>query len=197
MARRPGPYPHVRVRMLVRNASSRNGARPLLMVLHSTEGANVTGLADLVGLGRFFDTEGVDASSTVANDAEGNSARYVRDSVKAWTQAFYNPVSVSIEMVGRAAQTEWSDEQIDESARWLAYWSRKHGIPLQRGAVIGGRVIRAGVVTHKDLGILGGGHVDPGAGFPVNKCIRRARRFREAQRELSASGFTFADAQRR
>lgn len=194
--RRPGPYPHVRVRNLVVNASSRGGARPLLIVLHSTEGANVAGLADLVGLGRFFDTPEREASSHVAVDAEGNSARYVRDSIKAWTQANYNPVSLSIEQVGRAAQTEWSDELVDESARWVAYWSRKHGIPIQRGQVSGGRVLRAGVVTHKSLGVIGGGHVDPGAGFPFVALIHRARRFRDAQRALAAEGRSFSDAQR-
>lgn len=197
MARRPGPFPHVRVRNLVTNASSRNGARPLLMVLHSTEGANTRGLADLVGLGRFFDVPSVEASSHVAVDDEGNSARYVRDSIKAWTQAFWNPVSLSIEMVGRAAQTSWTDEEIDEAARWLAYWSRKHGIPLQRAEVSGGRVTRAGVGTHLQLGAIGGGHHDPGPGFPVNKCIRRARRFRADQRRLSAQGFHMGDAQHR
>lgn len=179
-------FPNVRVRNLVQNRSSRKGARPQLMVLHSTQGSNVRGLADLIGLGRFFDIAAVEASSHVANDAEGQSARYVRDAAKAWTQAFYNPVCLSIEMIGRAEQTSWTDAQVDESARWLARWSRHHGIPLQRGEVSGGRVVRPGVITHESLGALGGGHNDPGSireggSFPMNRCIRRARHFRELQ----------------
>ena len=171
-------FPKVVHRRRVR-ASSREGARIDLMVLHSTEGANITGIADLVGLGSFF--AGVEADSTVAIDAEGQSARYKLDADKPWTQAAYNRRCLSIEMIGRAAQRSWTKAEVDEAARWLAYWSRKHGIPLQRGHVSNGTVTKRGVVTHKQLGALGGGHVDPGDGFPVNRCIRRARYFRTLQ----------------
>lgn len=173
-------YPNVRVRHRIRS-SSRNGASPRLMVLHSTQGINVRGIADLLGLGSFF--AGVEADSTVAIDSEGQSARFKTDADKPWTQAFWNPWALSIEMVGKAEQPSWTDEEVDEAARWLAHWSRQHGIPLQRARVDNatGRIVRPGVATHKQLGARGGGHVDPGDGFPVNRCIRRARHFRALQ----------------
>lgn len=180
-------YARVRVRRNVACQSSRNGVNPRLMVLHSTEGVNTRGIGDLVGLASFFDRLATQASSTVAIDDEGQSARLVPDSRKAWTQAGYNSLALSIEMIGRAAQSKWTAAEVDEAARWLAYWSHKHGIPLQRGRVANGRVLRAGVVTHKQLGALGGGHVDPGDGFPVNRCIRRARYFRALQAKRRAA----------
>jgi hypothetical protein len=170
--------PNVKVRRLVRNKSSRNGARPQLIVLHSTEGSNVKGLGDLVGLGGFFDRPAVQASSHVATDAEGNSARYVRDSDKAWTQAHYNPVSLSIEQVGAAAQKSWSLAQRQETARWIAYWSKKHGIPIRKAIVSNGRVVRSGVIRHSELGSLGGNHHDPGRGFDLHYVLERARKYR-------------------
>jgi hypothetical protein len=173
-------FPNVVHRRRVR-ASSRHGTKPALMVLHSTEGTNVRGISDLVGLGSFFSR--VEADSTVAVDSEGQSARYKLDVDKPWTQAWWNPPALSIEMIGRASQRSWTDAEVDEAARWLAYWSRKFHLPLQRGRVDNatGRIIRRGVVTHKQLGARGGGHVDPGDGFPVNRCIARARVFRAAQ----------------
>lgn len=174
-------YPNVRVRHRSPNQSSRGGVKPRLIVLHSTEGANVKGLADLIGLGGWFGQTRAGVSSHAATDAEGQSARYVADEAKAWHCAGYNSLSLGLEQIGRAAQSSWTDAQVRESARWLAYWSRKHSIPLQRGKVSGGRVIRAGVVTHADLGALGGGHHDPGAGFPVAHCIALARRYRTLQ----------------
>lgn len=177
-------FPAVKVRRNVACQSARAaGADVDLIVLHSTEGANIKGLADLVGLGAFFDRIAVQASSHVAIDAEGNSARYVPDARKAWTQAGWNSRCVSVEMIGRAAQRSWTDAEVDEAARWLAYWSIKHHVPLHRARVTAdGRVLSRGVITHKELGALGGGHVDPGDGFPVNRCIERARRFRRQQR---------------
>lgn len=153
--------PHVRVRRMVRNYSSRRGVSPKLVIIHSTEGRNVSGLADLVGLGGWFDNPAAQASSHVAVDAEGNSARYVRDRDKAWTQSNYNSVCLSIENVGFASQNDWPTAQIRENGRWVAYWSKLHGIPIQKGTVSGLTVVRWGSKRHNELGQLGGGHHDP------------------------------------
>lgn len=105
------------------------------------------------------------------------SARYVHDDNKAWTQAFYNPVSLSIEIEGFASQATWPRATVREVARWLALWSIRHSIPLHRGRVFAGVVVRRGVITHKSLGVLGGGHTDPGT-FPVQDAIELARRIK-------------------
>lgn len=167
--------PRPEVTRYVRNQSSRNGAKPLIIVPHSTEGHNRPGLSDLQGLGGFFDTAGVDASSHVANDAEGNDARYVPDERKAWTQAQFNPVALSIEQIGFASQKYWPEKQVRNTAQWIAYWSKKYGIPIQRGKVSGNRVLVPGVVMHSELGAAGGGHHDPGPAFPLQAALDYAR----------------------
>lgn len=170
--------PKVRVRRTSPNRSSRS--TPIkLIVLHSTEGANVAGLSDLVNLGGWFANPAAQVSSHVATDAEGNSARYVSDRDKAWHCGGYNGVSLGIEQVGRAAQKSWADAQERETARWIAYWSKRHGIPIRRGRVAGGRVLLSGVVTHADLGATGGGHHDPGAGYDISTVLRHARYYRK------------------
>jgi N-acetyl-anhydromuramyl-L-alanine amidase AmpD len=172
--------PHVEVRRLVRNCSSRHGASPLLIVVHDTEGANLPGLRDLQGLGDWFDNPAAQASSHVATDADGNSARFVRDEDKAWHVAFYNPVSLGIEQVGFASQKTWTSAEQAETARWIAYWSKLHGIPIRKGRVtLDGRVTCSGVVRHSELGRLGGDHHDPGPDYPLHDVLDLARGFRK------------------
>lgn len=174
-------FPAVHVRRRSPNQSSRNGVKPRLIVPHSTEGTNVKGDADLIGLGSFFASPAVEVSSQVATDADGHSARYVEDAEKAWHCAAYNSLALGIEQVGRAAQTSWSDAQVDETARWVAFWSHKFGIPIQRAKVSGGKVVKAGVIMHSELGALGGGHHDPGTSYPIEKLLVRAKHFKAIQ----------------
>lgn len=170
--------PHVEVRHLVHAFSSRHGTKIELMVVHDTEGPNRAGLSDLIGLGNYFDRAGSQESSTVATDAEGNSARYVRDDDKAWHVAYYNPWALGIEQIGFASQGVWPVLQVRETARWLAYWSHLHGIPIRKGRVtVDGRIITSGVVRHSELGNLGGGHHDPGTPYPLHDCMEMARDF--------------------
>lgn len=97
--------PRPEISASVCNQSSRRGLKPRIIVLHTTEGHNRPGLTDLSGLVRFFDNPASQASSHVANDAEGNDARMVPDESKAWTQAAFNAVALSIEQIGFASQT--------------------------------------------------------------------------------------------
>jgi N-acetyl-anhydromuramyl-L-alanine amidase AmpD len=120
----------------------------------------------------------VQASSHVIVDGDGHSARLVPDERKAWAQAAYNPFALAIEQIGIAASERWTRDEIRETARWIARWSKKYGIPIRTGAVSGGLVTRSGVVTHKMLGPLGGGHVDPGPRFPFDACLKLARFYR-------------------
>lgn len=166
--------PKPEVRHYSRCQSSRNGARILLIVLHDTEGANLPGIRDLAGLGDYFDRAATQASSHAANDAEGNGARYVPDSRKAWHCAGFNSVSLGLEQIGFASQGFWPDAQIRNASEWVAYWSRLHGIPIQRGKVRGGVVEKPGVVLHSELGAVGGGHHDPGPAYPVDKVVALA-----------------------
>lgn len=171
--------PHVVLNRHSPNQSSRNGVKPRIIVLHSTEGSNISGSsADLAGCTNFLCQTGVQASAHVIVDGDGHSARLVADEQKAWHVAQYNPFALGIEQIGHAASEHWTRDEIREAARWIARWSKKFNIPIQHGAVNGGLVTRAGVVTHKSLGVLGGGHEDPGARYPVEPCMGLARFYR-------------------
>jgi N-acetylmuramoyl-L-alanine amidase-like protein len=160
----------------VRNYSSRHGTRPCLIVIHSTQGQNLPGIKDLQGLGAWFDNAKANASSTVGVDNEGNSARYVRDANKAWTQSYYNPWSLSIENVGVANVTDWSDELYKENARWIAFWADRFKIrPYKAQVTSDGRILKPGVIRHSELGNLGGNHRDPGSEFDLARCTSLAR----------------------
>lgn len=175
-------FPDVRVRLDVACQSSRNGVTPLLIVLHSTEGSNIPkSTKDLQGLAAYFDKPATDASSHVATDADGFSARMVDDDKKAWSCVNYNGLSLNIEQIGFAAQKKWTDAEQRETGRWIAYWSRHHYIPIARGRIMAGGHIKPGVVMHSELGQLGGGHHDPGADYPIGRVLRLARGYANKQ----------------
>lgn len=165
---------------LVRNNSSRNGVRPALIVIHTTEGADHPGITDLRGLGDLFDSAGAEASSTVANDREGNDARFVEDARKPWTQSADNSFCLSIEQVAfaKTSREDWyrqRSHQLANTAKWIAYWSERWEIPIRRGVAPAGFLVRSGVASHKQLGIPGGGHWDPGPGYPMDYVLTLAR----------------------
>lgn len=164
----------------VANQSSREGGRPHLMVLHTTEGHNAPGLTDLVGLEAEFNDPSSEASSHVATDGDGNIARYVPDKMKAWTVCSFNPYTLNIEQVGFASSTrkEWFEKplQLKAAAVILAEWSIAWGVPLQNAKIGSGLEIkRDGVCQHKDLGSTGCGHTDCGPGYPQGYVIRLAQ----------------------
>jgi hypothetical protein len=174
---------------IVGNQGFRGGFTPELIVLHVTTGPHGTkvvrdepGIKDLAELGAYFDNPLTEVSSHVANDAEGNDARYVRDGRKAWTQVAFNAVGLSIEQIGSTAyrRQNWLVNrlpQLEDTARWIAYWHRKWGIPIRRAVVSGGTVLEPGVATHKQLGRPGGNHSDPGPNYPFAYVLRLARTY--------------------
>lgn len=166
-----GRRPLERVKMNVACQSSRNGVKPRLIVLHDTEGANVPGITDLQSLGAYFDRPATQASSHVGVDAEGNGAQFVPDARKAWTQASFNPQSLSVEQIGFAGQKTWPLPQLQKTAKYAAYWSKKYDIPLVHST-------EHGVCEHKDLGAAGGGHVDCGPSYPFAHVLELARDYR-------------------
>ena len=173
--------PYERVKMNVCNQSDRGGKKPLLVVLHDTESHDRPANADLEAIGAWFDNPVSQASAHVCVDGEGRSARYVLDARKAWHCAGYNSVSLGIEQIGFASYPKlvWKKnrKQLHKVARYVAFWSRKYNIPIRKGKVSGGQVLRPGVVTHMQLGVVGGGHDDPGRSYPFWLVLRLARRY--------------------
>jgi hypothetical protein len=161
---------------IVSHQSSREGARIHLLVLHTTEGSG-----SLETLGSIFDNDNEEASSHFGIDAKGRIARYVADSAKAWTQCNYNPVCLSAEQIGYAefSRSEWFKRhaQLHGAAEFLVYGHVHYGVPIRRGQVSGGGIIRDGVVQHKDLGAIGCGHSDCGEGYPQDYVMLLARYF--------------------
>lgn len=174
-------FPHVTVRKLSPFYSSRNGTKPRLIVIHATESHNYPGDRDLAAIGEWFQNPAAQVSSHVCTDGDGNSARYVRDYEKAWHCAGFNSVSLGIEQIGSTTDT-WNRAEVRETARWVALWSRKHGIPIRQGQVNQqGAVIRSGIVRHSDLGARGGNHDDPGNNYPWALLLGLARYYKVAQ----------------
>lgn len=178
--------PNVVVRHYSPCQSERSPVPLNLIILHDTEGSNVPdSISDLAGLGDWFGSISAQASSHVATDSDGNSARFVSDRRKAWHCMAYNSASLGIEQVGFASQSRvtWLKNwrQLRETARWIAYWSHRYGIPIRKGAVSGGVVTRSGVLRHMDLGAIGGGHSDPGSNYPFGRVLLLARLFKAAR----------------
>lgn len=167
---------------LVRNYSSRNGSPVLLGVIHGTQSPPTLGWAGVLANVRWFDTAASQASSNEIMSRDGKCALAVPEAAKAWTQAGFNPVAVSVEIV-----TDFTPPTLmTETGRWalarlLLGWHQRWGIPLQRAIVSGCSVLRPGMTDHKALGACGGGHVDVKQ-YDVDQVIADARTVQARQR---------------
>lgn len=173
-------HPNVVVTHPSPNKSARSAGVPLnLIVIHDTESHNVAGAADLKAIGDLFSHTSLQASAHVCTDGEGNSGRFVADRDKAWHCVQYNSAALGIEQIGFASNLDWPEAQLHETARWVALWSKRHGIPIRKAAVKDGRVMRSGVITHHALGAAGGGHWDPGYHYPMKHMLALANYYRK------------------
>lgn len=173
-------HPKVVVRVPSPNRSARTTGISLVVIHDSESFEKLRSLSDLKAIGELFSNPNFDASAHVCTDADGHSARYVPDREKAWHVVSYNSAALGIEQIGFASQKQWTDAEVNETARWVARWSLKYGIPIRRAWVARGRVIRSGVITHKQLGSAGGGHSDPGPSYPMRRMKAKARGFKRA-----------------
>lgn len=166
------------------NRSSRNGAEPCLVVIHTTESHDRPGRLDVDSIHGWFDNSVSDASSNVIVDAEGHSTTCVPDCDKAWTQSRFNPYALSIELIAFAKTPRWRwlkrQRQLKKAAKFCAYWCRTHKIPVRRAAVNArtATITKSGICGHGDLGAAGGGHWDPGPGFPWDRFMRYVAYYR-------------------
>lgn len=170
--------PYEVLKLNVRNQSTRSG--PIrAIVLHDTESKDYPGKGDLQAIGNWFDNPAAQASAHVCVDGEGHSAQYVPDDSKAWHCMAYNSATLGIEQMGFATFTLpiWKGRrnQLRKVAQYIAYWSRKYNIPIRKGRVLNGAIVKSGIVTHRSLGQAGGGHHDPGLGYPFRIVLSLAR----------------------
>lgn len=158
-------------------SAGRGGVAVRLIVLHTTEGART-----IEDLGAWWNKPSTQASSHVGTDdthGPNTVGEYVRRENKAWTQSNANPYCVSNELCAFASwsRAEWQKRpnMLAAAAAWIAEEARAFNIPIVRltpaQAQGGGR----GVCQHIDLGAAGGGHVDCGAGFPMDDVLAMAK----------------------
>lgn len=159
------------------NMSSRGGSKPRLLVLHTSEGAT-----SYQSLGNYFANPSSEVSSHVGIDDTPNTVgEYVGRSNKAWTSCNANPVAVQAELCTPSGGYQWTTAQwnthsqmLANTAAWLAEESAANGIPLVKLSPSQAQGGSAGVCQHADLGSWGCGHVDCGAGFPIDQVISMA-----------------------
>ena len=163
-----------RVRILSPNYSSRGGAIPRLIVLHTAEGA-----LTYQSLGSFFANPASEVSSHVGIDDTPNTiGEYVGRDMKAWTAANANPVAIQAELCAFAAWTtaQWNTHttMLENCAAWIAEESKAFGIPLTKLNPQQAQSNGIGICQHRDLGSWGGNHSDCGNGFPIDSVIKMA-----------------------
>src|SRR5215467_9354482 len=149
--------------------SSRGGATPRLIVVHTAEGSRT-----IESLGSWFANSANQVSShTGADDKANMVGEYVKRGNKAWTSANANPVAVQIELCGFAkwSESEWKNKHatmLDNTAKWIAEEAKAYGLPITKLSASQAQGSGRGVCQHRDLGSWGGGHSDCGNGFPID-----------------------------
>ena len=151
-----------------------------ILVLHTTEGAQ-----SYQSLGGFFANPASQVSSHVGiDDTPGVIGEYVKRGDAAWTAAAMNHPGVHAEFCTPSGAADgWSratwmtkhHQMLVNAAAWLAEESRILSVPLVSLTPAQAQGTGRGVCQHSDLGPLGGGHHDCGAGFPMDYVLQLAR----------------------
>lgn len=154
-------FPGCRTRF-VANSSSRNGARPQVIVWHQTVSRDRPGRSDQDGLTAMANSRSSGVSwHLLIGGQDGLCTFSVPLNLKAWTQANANPFSIGIEVQAFGDEPAYvsgpGKARLFAATRELG---RRFGIPMRRAIVRNCRVIQSGIAEHHDLGICGGGHVD-------------------------------------
>lgn len=150
--------------LLVRNYSSRLGAPIELGVLHQTISPD-DGWNGVLGNVRWFDTPAAQASSNYIVARSGGQCAYiVPETQKAWAQAGFNRVALSIEVTETGKEGSYLPPGPGRNRviQLMIAWHHRWKLPYQHGIVNKSTctVVKPGFVEHIDLGPCGGGHFD-------------------------------------
>jgi hypothetical protein len=178
-------------RFLARNYSSRRGVAPRLWVIHWSGGRNLSGWQDVAGLTAFGNNPQAGVSWHFNIDREGHCHYNVNVLSKAWTEAGFNPFSISVEIINTGGPNDHpllSPQGLRVLGRVISDTAKPFHIPLRLGAVSGCKVVHAGIVSHRMLGPCGGGHPDIG-NYSLAPIINAAKaaRARTAPRRITAT----------
>lgn len=139
------------------NKSSRNGKKPLVIVLHSTGGSYAGAISWLCN-----PESKVSAHYVIAKD--GRITQLCDTSEATWhagksrwnLHKDINDISIGVELEHWDNVSRWTDEQINSCAYIVSLLMDKWNIPEQN------------IVGHKDICYPRGRKIDP-AGFPMSK----------------------------
>lgn len=142
---------------------ARSGSDIKIIVLHDSEIApGPTALDSL-----YNALKDQHLSVQVGINADGSCVRFCSDLEIAEQVAAFNHQAIGMEQIGFASYTHWPKAQTETAAKWVAFWANKYGIPITHSTT-------HGVCRHSDLGAAGGGHSDPGNGYPFDEVLKEA-----------------------
>lgn len=166
------------------NRSKRSKGNPRWIAIHTQEGGRTA--RDLAA---YLANPASEVSYHVVVD-DREVLKCVGEQDRPWAAANANDYAFHVCAAGSYAgwsRGKWletdardgknEDVELTNLAHVCAWWCEKYAIPAEW---IGGRGIpwgRDGICGHADFGDWGGGHHDPGVGFPVDELIRRTRGF--------------------
>lgn len=142
---------------------ARSGSEIKIIVLHDSE--IPPGPSALDSLYNALKAQNL--SVQIGLNYDGSCVRFCSDLEVAEHVAAYNQQALGIEQIGFASYTHWPKAQTETAAKWVAYWANKYGIPIEHSTT-------HGVCRHSDLGASGGGHSDPGSGYPFDEVLKEA-----------------------
>lgn len=123
-----------------------------LFVMHIQEGTEA-------GTDAWFHNAASEVSAHFGNPKTGGLDQWVDTNDRAWAEANYNSVGVSVENEGQSGDS-LTTSQLENAAQLLAWVHTVHGTKLQ----VTNNPAGAGVIGHGQLGVAGGNHPDcPGA----------------------------------
>lgn len=124
-----------------------------LIVLHDTEGGYDGAIS-------WFRSKASQVSAHVVLREDGLAAtQMVKYDDKAWHCSTFNSESIGLEMAG-FSRLGYGVSQLRHAARIVAFFLHKYNLPARHVHPSG--VGARGFTFHQDLGVLGGGHTDPG-----------------------------------
>ena len=160
-----------------RSGAGSNAAPPTrqAIIVHDTEGGYEGAISWMMSQRN--------GSYHIIRALAGQGARLVPDSRQAWgAMATGNRIGlhISIEGYARWSRAEWLSkgrDGLEGMAHDIAAWAKQYGIPLTRISGADLRAGKRGVATHADVSTAWRetNHTDPGAGFPIDLVIARAR----------------------
>jgi hypothetical protein len=187
----PAKKPYVNYNMfndLAKNIHGHQDKRKI--VIHETVSHDHRGLSDIKSVSKYLGEKGYGIHCIV--DQEGKSGYYPGERAVFWHAKGDNQSTIGIELVSYipglniSNTSRWKiwwkrERQLHKTARWLAYYSDKHDIPLKYSE---GRA--AGICSHWDISEaynISGGHWDGrpkhrAGHFPMMKLIYLARGYK-------------------